>query len=248
MKTIDAHIYVGESLFGLEQSPDELLHLMDEAGVDQAVLIPNKPKGYALMPANRMVADAIRKHPDRFAGWARVDPWQGKAACEELCRGFEDLGLRGLVLHPWEELFQVASEIVDELVELARNYQFPVLVEAGYPNVSHPLDVAELAHRFPETTFIGTHGLQLDGAAFALTDAELAMRECPNIIMETSGMYAPEVMETLVRDLGAERLMYGSHSPWLDLRLEVERARRLNVPPAAKELILGGNIARLMQI
>jgi len=248
MKTVDAHVYIGESLFDLGQTLEELLRLMDEAGVDQAVLIGNKPKGYALWEANRAVAEAVRSHPGRFYGMARVDPWQKTVALDELRRARESLDLFGLVLHPWEELFQVSLALVDPLVEYAAGEGMPVMVEAGYPLVSHPLDIAELARRHPQATFIGTHGLQLDGAAFALTDAEVAMRECPNIIMETSGMYAPEVMENLVRNLGAERLVFGSHSPWLDLRLEAERARRLRLTAEEKEVVMGGNILHLLGV
>jgi len=247
MKTVDAHVYIGESLFDLGQTPEELLRLMDEAGVDQAVLIANKPKGYALWEANQAVAQAVNNYPDRFYGMVRIDPWQKEAALEDLKRFWEVHGLRGLLLHPWEELFQVSLALVDPLVEYAAMEGMPVMVEAGYPLVSHPLDIAELARRHPQATFIGTHGLQLDGAAFALTDAEIAMRECPNIVMETSGMYAPDVMENLVRDLGVERLVFGSHSPWLDLRLEAERARRLKLAPEEKEAVMGGNILKMLE-
>jgi len=90
--------------------------------------------------------------------------------------------------------------------------------------------------------------LQLDSSAFALTDAEIAMHECPNLIMETSGMYAPFVMEKLVQDLGVERLIFGSHTPWMDMRLEVERINYLNLTSAQKEAIFAGNIKRILNI
>ncbi len=248
MNIIDAHAYVGDSLFDCNQSPDELLRLMDLCDINQAVLIPNRPKTYTLWPANQMVAGAVRGHPDRFSGMARVDPWQGQSALDELVRAHQELGLRGLLLHPWEEQFQISSRLVDPLVEYAASQDLPIMIEAGYSLVSHPLDIAELAHRFPQGRFIATHGLQLDSSGFALTDADVAMRECPNIYMETSGMYAPETMENLARDLSAERLIFGSHSPWLDLRLEVERVRLLNLSPAQLEMVLGGNILKLLQI
>lgn len=247
MKLIDAHAYVGDHLFGYSQSADDLLRLMDNCGVDLAVLAPNRPKQYALWPANQMVADIIQSHPDRFWGWARVDPWQGLAALEDLKHAREDLGLHGLLLHPWEELFQVTNPRVDPLVAYAAGQGMPIMIEAGYPLVSHPFDIAELAGRHPEATFIATHGLQLDSAAFALTDAEFVMRERSNVIMETSGMYAPEVMESIMRDLGSERLVFGSHSPWLNLQLEVERVKLLNIEPEQKAAVFGGNAKRLLQ-
>ncbi len=60
-------------------------------------------------------------------------------------------------------------------------------------------------------------------------------------------MYAPETMENLVRDLGAERLIFGSHSPWLNLELEVARARLINLTEAQSNLVMGENILKLLK-
>ena len=92
---------------------------------------------------------------------------------------------------------------------------------------------------------VATHGLQLDSAAFALMDAEIVMRECDNIVMETSGMYAPEVMEKVVNELGTNRLIFGSHSPWLNQEFELERVRLLNIMSAYKSDVLGNNALRM---
>lgn len=246
MKIIDAHVYVGESLFQQSQSVAVVLRRMDDLEIDRAVLCPNRPRDYALASANRRVADAVSQHQDRFHGLARIDPWQGEDAVQQLKQAREEWGLQGLLLHPWEETFQVADGLIDPLLDYAQGERLPVFIETGYPLVSHPLDIAEVAHRFPEVTFVGTHGLQLDSAAFALVDAEKAMRECDNLIMETSGMYAPEVMERIVEDLGQHRLMFGSHSPWYNQELELKRAQLLNLDPGQKEAVLGGNIARLL--
>jgi predicted TIM-barrel fold metal-dependent hydrolase len=246
MPIVDAHAYVGASLFGYDRTAESLLAEMDLLGIEIAGLCPNKPPEYALGPANRIIAKSIQQHPDRFFGWARVDPWQGDSALEELKAGVEQLGLSGLLLHPYEELFQLSSRMVDPLVAYAAEHHLPVMVEAGYHLLSHPLDVAELASRHPEVTFIATHGIQLDDAAFALTDAELAMHERANIVMESSGMYAPDTMLSVVNTLGVERLVFGSHSPWLNLEFELERVKSMKLSEAQKSAVLGDNLLKLL--
>jgi len=248
MAIVDAHAYVGPSLFGQDQSLSELQRRMEECGVDKAVLCPSRPKAYHLGPANDLVAQAVASNPERFFGFCRVDPWQGLAALDELKRGCEDLNLCGLLLHPWEEQFQVASPMVNPLLEYAAEHSLLVFVEMGYPLFSHPLDVVEVAKRYPEILFLGSHGLQLDSSAFALVDAEVAMFECENLIMETSGMYAPAVMEKVVQELGAQRLIFGSHSPWYNMQLEVERVRRLDLDAEQSAAVLGGNILRTLAL
>lgn len=246
MAIVDAHAYVGPSLFGQDQSLSELQRRMEECGVEKAVLCPNRPPAYNLEPANDLVAQAVASNPERFFGFCRVDPWQGSTALDELKRGNEELNLHGLLLHPWEEQYQVASPLVNPLLAYAAEHALPVFIETGYPLFSHPLDVAEVAKRYPETIFIGSHGLQLDSSAFALVDAELAMFECENLLMETSGMYAPAVMEKVVQDLGVQRLIFGSHSPWYNMPLEVERVKRLNLDAGQTAAVLGGNILRVL--
>lgn len=246
MTIVDAHAYIGESLYGQTRAVDELLREMDRLKVDRSGLCPNKPFGYHLAPANRLVANAVKSHPNRFFGWARVDPWQGKAALTDLKIGIEELELRGLLLHPYEELFQVSHHLVDPLLEYAGKRKIPVMVESGYHLLSHPLDMAELAHRFPAVTIIGTHGLQLDDAGFALTDAELAMKESPNLIMESSGMYAPDTMLNVVNTFGSQRLIFGSHSPWLNQEFELERIERMDLTAEQKKAIQGDTILKLI--
>ena len=118
---IDAHVHLGQSLFGLGQSLDDLLASMAENGVVQSVVVPLKPRGYHLGPENDRIASAVRAHPDRLRGFARVDPWQGDDALRELRRGLDDLGLVGLYLHPFEEQFAANDEIVFPLLTELRD-------------------------------------------------------------------------------------------------------------------------------
>jgi len=45
-----------------------------------------------------------------------------------------------------------------------------------------------------------------------------------------------------------QRTVFGSHTPWLDLRLEYERPRLLNLNADQKKLVMGGNAARLLNL
>src|SRR4051812_13843604 len=138
---IDAHVHLGQSLFGLEQSLDDLLASMAENGVVQSVVVPLKPRGYHLGPENDGIASAVQTHPDRLRGFARVDPWQGADALRELRRGLDDLRLVGLYLHPFEEQFAANDEIVFPLLAELRERGLPLLLAGGYPGFSHPSQI-----------------------------------------------------------------------------------------------------------
>jgi predicted TIM-barrel fold metal-dependent hydrolase len=244
---IDSHVYLGESLFGWGVDAGELIARIEAAGVSRAVAVPVKPPGYHLGPANDAVAAAQRAHPDRIRGFARVDPNQGEAAVEELERALGELGLHGLFLHPWEELFRIAAPLVDPLLEVARARGVPVIVATGYPWVSEGLQVADLARRFPEVPIVMTNGGQINLSGLGQTDAEIAMETCPNLTLQTAGVYREDFIEGCVARFGADRVLYASSCPLLEPRLEVKRVLWApNLADEQRQLMLTGNAERIL--
>jgi predicted TIM-barrel fold metal-dependent hydrolase len=60
-------------------------------------------------------------------------------------------------------------------------------------------------------------------------------------------MYAPDNMIGIVEKLGVERLIFGSHSPWLNLEFEIDRIDRLSLTEKQKEAVFGTNILKILQ-
>ena len=243
---IDFHSYVGRSLLGEALSATDILARMEQYGIAATVLCPMKSMDASFLEPNAQVAALQAAHPGRFYGFARVNPHLGPLALTALRVGLDDLGLRGLLLHPWEETFAVNDPKVFPLVELAGERGLPIMIETGYPLLAHPLQVGDLAGRYPDLTFIMTHGGQLDSSGFSMTDAEYVMNAHPNLIMETSGFFADELLESLPVALGAHRVIFGSHQPWLHLGLELKRLERASLSPELKAAVMGGNARRLL--
>ncbi len=101
---VDGLTMVGSSINGYRLGVEELLTTMGSNGIDRGVIAPVQPKTYHLEPQNDAVAVAQMRYPDRFIGFCRVDPRQGEDAVTELRRCVLRLGLRGLLLHPMEEV------------------------------------------------------------------------------------------------------------------------------------------------
>lgn len=84
------------------------LQHMDQAGIDVAVLALTSPgvqtmdAGTAVSfarEANDFLADAIRRHPTRFAGMLAVAPQNPAAAAKEIERGVQQLGIHAVVIN-----------------------------------------------------------------------------------------------------------------------------------------------------
>jgi predicted TIM-barrel fold metal-dependent hydrolase len=245
--TVDVITFLGQSLFGYGQSADELLARLDSVDVERAVICPIKPRAYHLSAANDLVGDAAARQA-RFIPLARVDPNLEDDAVRELERAVGTLGARGLFLHPWEETFRVSDPRLDPLLTRCLDLHVPVMVATGYPWVSEAAQVGELARRFPGVPIVMTHGGQINISGLGQADAFAVLQRHPNVHIDTSGVYRQDFLEDVATQLGPERLLFGSNSPRMDIRLEVQRVRWLTVDDASRELVLGGNARRVLKL
>jgi predicted TIM-barrel fold metal-dependent hydrolase len=110
------------------------------------------------------------------------------------------------------------------------------------PGGSTPAELAELAERFPEVPFICAH------AGGEWEQGIRAVRRFPNILVETSG-FDPTAgfIEMAVRELGAERIIFGSHLPSRSLGTELGKIYGAAIDDHQRRLILGENLRRLLQ-
>ncbi len=109
------------------------------------------------------------------------------------------------------------------------------------PGESTPAELAELAAKFPHQEFICAH------AGGEWEQGIRAIRDSPNVLIETSGFDATAgFIEMAVREVGPERIVFGSHLPSRSLGTELSKVTAAEIPEEAKKLILGGNFRRML--
>ncbi len=110
------------------------------------------------------------------------------------------------------------------------------------PGESTPSEFAELAARYPEQKFVCAH------AGGEWERGIRAVQNSPNILIETSGFDATAgFIEMAVRDLGAERIIFGSHLPSRSLGTELGKVIGAEISERDKKLILGENFRNLLK-
>ena len=245
-RIIDFHTYVGQPLFGYPSRPDELRKSMEETGVARSVICPVKTTDAFFEAQNLYIAMLAQKYPDSFIGFARVDPHLGDFSLGLLRRCVEQYGLRGLLLHPWEETFAINDEKVFPLLALCKELKIPVMVEAGYPWLSHCFQIGDLAGRFPQVPIIMTGGGQMDSAGFNAADVDFIMNKHSNLLVSTGGDFSDESIEEKPVCLGPGRVLFGSHAPYLNTKLEIYRVRRATLTGAQRQDIFSGTADKLL--
>lgn len=245
---VDAHVYLGTSLFGYGQSLQEVSDNVEHLGISKAVLVPVKPRDYHMGPMNELVANAVRKHPDRFLGLCRVDPWQGEAAVVEVQKRFEEHGACGLYLDPWEENFQANDKITYPIIEEAKRYNKPVVLNAGHARVSHPTQIRDIASQYPAMQFVACNGGQINISGMLLFEARRMLDACPNIAIETAGTYREDFIEEVVTEVGEDRVLFASGNPVYDQKFEMTRIQFAHLTEAQKEKLWEANALRIFGV
>ena len=136
---------------------------------------------------------------------------------------------------------------LDPIVARAEALDVPILqhtwIKTGGNDVgeSTPRDLVELARRHPKAKLICGH----TGGNWEI--GIRAIRDTPNIYADIAGSDPTAgFTEMAVRELGAERVIYGSDVGGRSFASQIAKVLGADLPSYAKELILGGNIRRLL--
>ena len=134
---------------------------MDAAGVDVQVLSFGSPgpQGFAAdiaipmaRDANDLLHEAVKAHPDRFAGFAALPTADPKAAADELERTVTKLGFKGTMIHGHTQ-----GSFLDErkywvIFERAQALSVPIYL---HPTLAHPSAMASYFNGYEELARAG---------------------------------------------------------------------------------------------
>lgn len=258
MHTIDFCLDIGPWAFRrLEHhSVDALLALMDEYGIACAVAGPVPGITYRnCHAANEELSEILQAHPsarERLLQAAVLNPMYPGLE-EDFRRCVEDMQCAALKLYPNYHGYQCwRSECVD-LCKWAAERGIPVLVVVRVEDErfhhwkmlipATPVgDVLKLVERVPEGTFVLVSGNSSETDAFLSATAGAA-----NCLVETSYVKSPyNAIEALVNAQGSDRLLMGTHMPFVYPAPGIEKITRAKVAEEVKAQILGGNAQRVL--
>jgi hypothetical protein len=244
-QVIDFHGHVGRwDRYGMIDEPARILHAMDAAGVDRACVFnifhPDGTTG------NDLTARFVARHPERFIGFAYVSPLMPERMLPELSRAFDVLGFAAIKLYPPSTPWSLNEAPWEPIYRFANERKLAVILHTGSESQSLPKLVGQIAPRYPGANFVMGHSGNTPverGQAIAAAQAH------PNVYLETSSTFrTPGVIEQLVNEAGASRILYGSDLPLMDPRSQLGKIITAQIPDAAKRQIVGENARRLLRL
>lgn len=216
----DADVKIGESFKRTAFSAEDYLAEMERFGIDRAVVMAEKPSSYDLAAGNDYIETVISRYPDRFYGAVRVDPWNEEKALAELARRCVNPAFRAIYLNPWEENYQINSDIVRPVLDFAAEKKRNVIVEAGYVWVSHVSQIADIAGDYPGVNFLMANAGQMDLSGYSLTDVKYFIERTPNLYLGTAGAVAADWLVEIYRSAAPGRVIFETNYPFFEVRLE----------------------------
>src|SRR3984893_1385492 len=232
-----------------EQRMEFLIRCADRVGVERLILSQGysadlHPTPDQLRQENDRVLRAVRRFPYRAYGSVYLSPSHVDFSLQEFDRCVRDGPMIGV--GELEVDKRCNGPELDPIVERAVSMKAPILqhcwLKAGgnEPGESSPYDLVELAKRHPEANFICAHtggdwerGIRI-------------IRDTRNICAEIAGSDPTSgFVEMAVRELGAERVVYGSDVGGRSFASQLSKVMGADISESAKALVLGGNLRRL---
>lgn len=256
---VHTHIFPDElapkAMYRLQQAADgvvayldgtkaDLLRSMEEAGIDRSVVCPVTTKPTQDRAANEWVT---LLDDERLIPFGTVHAANDDAAGE--VRRAVELGVKGFKLHPEYQDFAPTDERARPMLEAIAEAGVPVLFHAGVdieiPTVhGTPHSFAKLNDSLPELEMILAHM-----GSFRMWDEVSRWLVGRHVHFDTSYVHkdlSSNEFAELVRELGAEKILFGSDSPWGKQEEELSSVRASGLAEDEVTAILGGNAAGLL--
>jgi predicted TIM-barrel fold metal-dependent hydrolase len=247
-------------------TPDQrmvrLIEYADRMGIDRLCVymgmnLSTDPSPDDLRKQNDEVLQALSHWHHRAFGFVYLNPRHVEASLKELDRCVGNGPMVGVKL--WVAV-RCSAEQLDPIVRRAtelralifqhtwfktssdfRDGQRFLLGASNLLGESTPLDLVALARRHPKARFVCGH----TGGNWEL--GIRAVRAVRNIVIDLAGSDPTNgFVEMAVRELGADRILYGSDVSGRSFASQLAKVRGADVPESAKRLILGENLRRLL--
>jgi len=236
-------------------SIDNYIKLMDDFGVDKAVIVSfNIKTAYGVqLLTNDDIANFEKLYPDRFIGFGCVDI-PASDAMDQLEYAIESLNLKGIKLVPPVQKFDISDKKYDQIWKKMMDYNIPLWTHGGHQvstagsvaKFGHPNLIDELAMRHENFKIIIGHM----GTPWFWDTYSVVLRH-KNVYVDISAHY--ELYNYFPWDAYTKyqiehKVLFGSDHPLVHWNKIIPAVRSLPISDDFKSKILTENAKKLLKI
>ncbi len=207
------------------------------AEVDRAIVFSLRYGDSAGIDGNdEVTAEAVAKYPDKFVGFAAVDP-RRTDAMDLLVHAVEDLGLKGVKFGPIYNGVSLLDPRMEPVYRYCVSNNLPLTMHMGTTfaenapiELGRPVDVDTIASRHPDLKMIMAHM-----AHPWCEECIVIARKRPNVFAEVSALYYRpwQFWNALIaaqeyRIVENDKIFWGTDFPFTTVRASIDGLRNIN--------------------
>lgn len=227
-------------------TPENLLEEGRRAGISRYVVHSVATTAHQVRSINEFIKREIDAHPE-FIGFITLHQDLSEEEIIQEIDWAQANGFKGIKLHPDFQKFYIDDEAVEKFYRAASD-KLPILFHIGDDryDYSQPARLVKMAKKYPNTTFIAAHF----GGYRCWSEASI-YQGLSNVYFDTCSslpMISTELAKEIIDLLGAEKFFFATDFPMWDASGELERFNKIPLTEKEREMILGGNIKRLLHL
>ncbi|MHB1294168.1 MAG: amidohydrolase family protein [Anaerolineae bacterium] len=252
MRYLDANCCLGRYAYwrGREPTtPEDLIRVMDHHGLHEALVLGSLSRECHPIEGNEQVMRLTEGQPRLHPAWATLPPHgRDVPPPADLLAEMDARGVRALFLLPQLYGFTLDDWCVDSILGPFAERRVPVfycpngLVGDGNADMADWAGLVRMCRAFPDLPVVLT-----ESRVFRKPRAMVeAMAACPNLHVELSALWLHRIVEFIVREFGAERLVFGTGLPARDPAVALTHLSYSEIAKEDLSAIAGGNLRRLL--
>lgn len=237
------------------QSIEDIVTDLDKHGVEKAVILGRDVETtYQWKGSNEGIADFVKQYPQKFIGFAGLDPHKGMGAVEELKKCVEELGLKGASIDPYLAQIYVHDAKYYPIYAKCCELKIPIVITTGPASlvpdavIDHvaPRYIDFVARDFPELKIIISHG----GYPWVNETIIVAQRN-PNVYLDISEYENFPQAETYIKAANTiigDKLLYASAHPFQNFKDCIKFYEKLPFTDEVRKKVMYENAAKILNL
>lgn len=241
MRIVDVSAMVGPwALRKLEfDSAEALVRKMDHYGISEAYAYSSYAVRVSPIDGNYLLAGQIKGFEDRIKPvWVVLPTWDLETGTS-LETELKKHDVRMVRMFPNDHGYLMDTWVCDDLYAMLQRNRIPVMVNHCDVSLSQ---LHAVSSQYPELNIIITQcEYSQDRNLYKLFEKH------SNIYLEIATYYVYDGVEDIAKKFGAQRMIFGSRMPFQEGGAALGMALMADVSETEREMILSGNIDRLLK-
>jgi predicted TIM-barrel fold metal-dependent hydrolase len=253
MKTIDAHLHIGQPgvFFAPETTPAQLLAGMDRLGIGAAICTDHHAITEGCAATLAELHRVYEESGGRIYYFAVFHPGRAEADLHAMTEALHWPGFAGIKMHPSFHRTPADSPAYAPVWRFADAHGLTIMTHSwsvseynAVQQLSVPARFETYVQSFPNARLVLGH---CGGRGREQADAIRMARDYPQVYVDIAGdVFDMRLIERLAPI--ADKVLFGSDYPWLDLSANLTRILLADIPSSAKARMLRDNALKVYRL